>query len=87
MLSPPNPKYGGDLKLISAGDVILKDGKPAYAYVQSGQWQGLENCTGKTLLVMAGGTKGFMVIGYTTSDLYPKQESLINEILYSFHVE
>jgi hypothetical protein len=84
-LSQDLGQYWGDYELVSEGEITLDDGTPAYEIVFGGTMEGY-TLEGKYVIVIQG-TQAFFIMGFSTPDRFEQDEPVMNEVIYSFHLE
>ena len=74
-----------DYELFSEGSITLDDGTPAYEIVFSGIMEGylLKN---KYVIVIQG-TQAFAIMGFSLPTTFEQDEAVLDEVIYSFHLE
>jgi hypothetical protein len=78
------PTIWGDFKLISEGSITLDDGTPAYKMVVSGTIQGSEvKCK---YVAAIKGTQVFEIAGFDVPSQFDGNESIMDEVILSFHL-
>ena len=78
-------EYWGNYELVSEGEITLDDGTPAYEIVFSGTMEGYTlKCK---YVVVIKGAQAFFVMGYTMPEMFEQDEAVIDEVIYSFHLE
>ncbi len=78
-------QHYADYKLFSEGNIALDDGTPAYEIVFSGTIEGY-NLKGKYVIVIQG-TQGFYIVGFSIPTTFEQDEEVLDEVIYSFHLE
>jgi hypothetical protein len=78
-------QHWAEFELISEGEVTLDDGTPAYEIVFGG---GVEeyNLKCKYVIVIRG-TQAFFIMGVSTPAGFEQDEAVLDEVIYSFHLE
>jgi hypothetical protein len=84
-LSQDLGQYWGDYELVSEGEITLDDGTPAYEIVFSGTMEGY-TLKGKYVIVIRE-TQAFFVMGFSTPTRFEQDEGVLDEVIYSFHLE
>lgn len=84
-LSQDLGQYWGDYKLVSEGEITLDDETPAYEIVFGGTMEGY-TLKGKYVIVIQG-TQAFFIMGFSMPDRFERDEPVMNEVIYSFHLE
>lgn len=75
----------GDYELVSEGEITLDDGTPAYEIVFSGTMEGYA-LNAKYVIVIQG-TQAFWVMGFSMPGSFEQDEAVLDEVIYSFHLE
>jgi len=75
----------GDYKLVSKGEIALQGGNLAYEIAFSGTIEG-RSLKCKYVIVIRG-TEAFLVMGFTTPERFEQDERVMDELIYSFHLE
>ena len=78
-------QFWGNFELVSEGETTLGDGTPAYQIVFSGTMEGY-TLKSKYVCVIQG-TQTFFVMGISTPPRFEQDEVVLDEVIYSFHLE
>jgi hypothetical protein len=74
-----------DYELLSEGEITLADGTPAYEFMFNATMEG-NFLTCKCVTVVRG-TDVFSIMGLAPPVIFTQNEAVLNEIIYSFHLE
>jgi hypothetical protein len=75
----------GDYELFSEGEITLDDGTPAYEIVFSGTMEGF-SLKGKHVIVVEG-AQAFFIMGFSMPATFEQDETALDEVIRSFHLE
>jgi hypothetical protein len=78
-------QYWGDYELASEGAITLDDATPAYEIVFTGTMEGY-TLKAKYVIVVQG-TQAFFTMGFSTPAAFEQDEPVLDEVIYSFHLE
>jgi hypothetical protein len=75
----------GDYEFLSEGEITLDDGTPAYEIVFNGTMGGyFLTCK---YVIVSPEAKGFLLMGFSLPDLFEQDETVLDEVIGSFHLE